>query len=86
MFPELFEICECKDILVKHVMEENVQLSFRRWLHEDLLKDWDNICKKVANLNMQATSDKIIWKWKKVKCLLSNPFIPILLEMVKVHI
>jgi hypothetical protein len=38
--PELYDICECKDVMVKIVLEENAQLSFRRWLHEGLLRKW----------------------------------------------
>lgn len=47
--------CDCKDIMVK-----NIQISFRRLLHDDILEKWENIGMKADNF-----LDIFIWKWEK---------------------
>lgn len=65
--PELYDICDCKDIMVKNVMEANIQISFMRLLHDD-------IGMKAKNFNYQSVSDIIIWKWEKTRMFIKSMY------------
>jgi len=43
MLPILFKLCEQKDSYVHQVLVGTVQLTFSRWLTEDLSTEWMKI-------------------------------------------
>jgi hypothetical protein len=62
--PNLYEICENKDIFVMEAHKKNWQLDFRRWLQGENAKMWNEICDKARMFRLEAGShDQITWKW-----------------------
>lgn len=65
--PELYEICDNKEIFVNQVRVKNWQMHFRRWLYMDLRLKWENIHKMAVEFKFQNEPNKIECKWGKEK-------------------
>lgn len=65
--PELYDICNDKDILVMEIREKNDQLDFRRWFCEDGGARWYKILEKFHTFDFQDLGDYVVWKWEKRK-------------------
>jgi hypothetical protein len=74
--PNLYDMCNDKNILVRDVIEKNAHLDFRRWLRDGDRRNWDKILEKLQVFEFQELSDGIRWKWGKkefpVKTLYDN--------------
>lgn len=63
--PELFEPCENKDITVDKVRSNEMEITFRRWLPQDLRLQWEQIWAYAGNFIFGNESDRIIWSLEK---------------------
>jgi hypothetical protein len=63
--PELYTLCEQKEITVDRVKSGEIQLSFRRWLTPELRNVWDKIWALVVAFPLSENHDMILWKWDK---------------------
>jgi hypothetical protein len=58
-FHMLFDLCQLQDCTVKNCYDGNPIISFRRWLHGELLGQWNSIVAKIRSLTLSTESDKI---------------------------
>jgi hypothetical protein len=65
--PELYNIYENKDILVKEAREMEWQLPFRRWLEGNMEERWVEICRKCENFDFKEYPHYVLWKWGEHK-------------------
>ena len=56
----LFELCENKNITVAQVLN-GLQITFRRWLFDDLRANWNNILQDTMNFQLIDRDDTILW-------------------------
>jgi hypothetical protein len=63
--PELFELCECKEVTVNKVRSGEVQITFRRWLPDNLRTSWDQIWCDVISFRLENELDRIVWSLEK---------------------
>jgi len=62
--PELFTLSEQKHVYVRDVKNGNIQLTFRRWLSNDLRTIWSKIWELVELFQLNEQDDIIKWKWE----------------------
>jgi hypothetical protein len=61
-FPRLYNIARRKDITVAEVLSSNpLNISFRRALMGNNLRDWNRIVATVVDVNLNQQQDKFIW-------------------------
>jgi hypothetical protein len=60
--PDLFKLCEQKDISVFQLVTGLVPITFSRWLINDLRNEWNKILTDVLNVQLESESDTICWK------------------------
>ena len=65
--PVLFDMCLDKYISVYHVLTQQGQIQFRRWLPPLLFEQWINLLNKVYHHPFMNSKDIPIWKWNKSK-------------------
>ena len=65
--PVLFDMCLDKYISVYHVLTQQGQIQFRRWLPPLLFEQWINLLNKVYYHPFMNSKDIPIWKWNKSK-------------------
>jgi hypothetical protein len=70
--PNLYDMCNDKNILVRDVIEKNAQLDFRRWLRDGDRRNWDKILEKLQVFEFQELSDGIRWKCGKKEFLVKT--------------
>lgn len=63
--PDLFELCECKDITVKNARNGEIPITFRRWLPADLRGRWEQIWRDILVFPLENVSDEIGWSLEK---------------------
>uniref|UniRef100_J3MDK7 Reverse transcriptase zinc-binding domain-containing protein n=1 Tax=Oryza brachyantha TaxID=4533 RepID=J3MDK7_ORYBR len=65
LYPFLYEICNQKEILVKDVLEEGLQiLTFRRAFSITDFAQWNELCALIDNLNIlsqERAEDNLVW-------------------------
>jgi hypothetical protein len=57
LFPDLFKFCEQQNIIVIEVRNNIHSISFRRWLMDDMLADWNKILEDVRKFNFSDNDD-----------------------------
>jgi hypothetical protein len=57
LFPDLFKFCEQQNIVVIEVRKNIHSISFRRWLMDDMLADWNKILEDVRKFNFSDNDD-----------------------------
>jgi hypothetical protein len=57
--PDLFKLCEQKDILVFQLIIGLVPVTFSRWLNDDLRNEWNKILADVLNVQLESEPDKV---------------------------
>lgn len=72
-FSAIFELCNEKNITVKNFVDKAGELSFRRWLPEQLAEQYVHMCQLVLNQSFENRNDRSSWRWTKqgaftVKC------------------
>jgi hypothetical protein len=60
--PDLFKLCEQKDISVFHLVTGLVPVTFSRWLTDDLRTEWNKILADVLNVQLESEPDTVCWK------------------------
>lgn len=66
--PDVYDICNDKDILVKNGREKKIMnLDFRRWLYDADRASCDSILDKLQDFEFTNDSDLVFWKWEKKK-------------------
>jgi len=63
--PTLFILCEQKEAKVFYVKHGLIQITFRRWLTDELQHCWDLIQSDVNNFELQNSDDIIFWRLEK---------------------
>lgn len=63
--PDLFELCDCKDITVKNARNGEIPITFRRWLPADLRGRWEQIWRDILVFPLENVSDEIRWSLEK---------------------
>ena len=63
--PVLFILCEQKEVTVHDVKNDIVQITFRRWLTDELQICWDLIQSDVHNFELQNAEDIVFWRLEK---------------------
>ena len=66
--PILFELCDNKNVTVAQV-RNGFNITFRRWLFEELRICWDKICFDMSVFQFTDILDLVIWKLEKVHFL-----------------
>jgi hypothetical protein len=64
-FPDLYNICNEQTISVADAAHVGWRLSFRRWLSEDLQRQWCGLVNILNQRGLSDTVDKPKWKWTK---------------------
>lgn len=62
LFPDLFKLCDQKDIMVADVLNNLDSITFRRWLTDDLRSWWELIIKESSDVQLGIDRDIISWK------------------------
>lgn len=62
--PILFIISKQKEASVADVKSGKIQMTFTRWLHNDLQTEWDTIMKNTQDFQLLDTDDEIVWKFE----------------------
>jgi hypothetical protein len=84
--PVLFELCENKNIIVAHAFG-GVQITFRRWLYDELRLAWETIRRDASNFHLSCVDDSVVWLLEKKKeNSLLNQFTTLLLVLQMVSI
>ena len=63
-FPQLFEICNETEINVEKAVKQGWQLSYRRWLNEDLQCQHRRLKDLLASFAVNNKNDKPKWSWE----------------------
>ena len=63
-FPQLFEICNETEINVEKAVKQGWQLSYRRWLNEDLQCQHRRLKHLLASFAVNNKNDKPKWSWE----------------------
>ena len=63
-FPQLFEICNETEINVEKAVKQGWQLSYRRWLNEDLQCQHRRLKVLLASFAVNNKNDKPKWSWE----------------------
>jgi hypothetical protein len=58
--PVLCELCENKNITVAHAFG-GVQITFRRWLYDELRLAWETIWRNASNFHLSFIDDSVVW-------------------------
>ena len=68
--PVVFILCEQKEASVANVKNGKIQITFRRWLTDELQTCWDKINSDVNTFQLQENEDVIIWRLEKTTVFL----------------
>jgi len=60
---DLFKLCEQKNITLFQVKCGEIQLSFTRWLVDNLKSDWDEVLADVSQCHFKHGEDFVKWKF-----------------------
>ena len=60
---DLFKLCEQKNITLFQVKCGEIQLSFTRWLVDNLKSDWDKVLADVSQYHFKHGEDFVKWKF-----------------------
>ena len=63
--PALLILCDQKEVSAADVKSGQIQITFRRWLTDDLQSCWDKVCSGVDSFFLQEGEDVIIWKFER---------------------
>lgn len=61
MYPDLYSICNDKNLVVKDCRDRHWDLSFRRWLSSDQIRNWNLIKQKADEFDFKNLMDKVQW-------------------------
>jgi len=65
MFPVVFKLCVQKDVYVYQVVTEAVNITFTRWLTNELSDEWNNILHGIMKIKLVGKEDCVGWKLGK---------------------
>jgi hypothetical protein len=64
-FPTLYDLCQQKNCSIKHCVERNFNILFRRRLRGDLLSQWNSMVELVKDIPLTNSDDWISWSLNK---------------------
>jgi len=68
--PVLYILCDQKDVCVADVKSGRIQITFRRWLTDELQSCWDLIWADTTRFQLREAEDVVVWKNGKSKSFL----------------
>lgn len=64
-YPDLFKLCEQKEVSIFQIINGLVPILFSRWLTDDLNADWNKIIDDIFQTQLTSDEDRVVWKLEK---------------------
>jgi hypothetical protein len=65
LFPDLFKLCNQKEISVYQGVQETSAVTFCRWLSDELASSWAKIIQDLEHVQLTDLPDIVLWKLDK---------------------